>query len=229
MRAFLRQLTFARVMSLLAIFIALGAGAYAAGLKRNSVKSRQIKDGAVHTQDFADDAVEGDKVLHGTITGLQVANDSVGGDSIAENTLQVDTADSTAATNGLQVQKVNLNLGLSETQAIDFGGKASLNTICSSTGNLAMGMSTKVPDSLVESTGTRATAANDLDGVNDLTSNVDPDFDVGDFYVIDLPDGARLFQSTVRYRSADGFILDAKLFTLDENSRCRVWGTAVMG
>lgn len=47
------HLTFANVISLTALFIALGAGAYAAGLAPNSVKSKNIKDGQVKQRDLA--------------------------------------------------------------------------------------------------------------------------------------------------------------------------------
>ena len=45
-------LSFANIVSVTALFIALGAGAYAAGLAPNSVKSRHIKDGQVKLADL---------------------------------------------------------------------------------------------------------------------------------------------------------------------------------
>jgi hypothetical protein len=48
MRAALRSwLTYANVMATIAVFIALGAGAYAVGIGRNDVKSKHIKDSGV--------------------------------------------------------------------------------------------------------------------------------------------------------------------------------------
>lgn len=229
MSAFVKQLNFARLMSLLAIFIALGAGAYAAGLKRNSVKSKQIKDGAVQTQDIGDGAITAAKVLHGTITGADVANDSLIGDQVAEGTLQIDTVGNADRVNGLQVRKINLNMAPSETQQVNFGDKFRLDPICSSTGVLAMGADTLVSNSYVESTGMRAYAASDLDGATDINSNVDPDYDVGDFFVIDMPDAFRNWYTTIRYLSSDGFVVVVRLVTLDEGGRCKIWGTAVSG
>jgi hypothetical protein len=55
------------VLGLVAIFIALGAGAYAAGLPKNSVKSKQIKAGAVKNSDLADNAVTSQKVANGSL------------------------------------------------------------------------------------------------------------------------------------------------------------------
>ncbi len=48
------HLSFANVVSVLALFIALGGGAYAAVLANNSVTSKTIKNGAVKSQDVKD-------------------------------------------------------------------------------------------------------------------------------------------------------------------------------
>jgi hypothetical protein len=61
------------VLGLVAIFIALGAGAYAAGLPKNSVKSKQIKAGAVKNSDLADNAVTSEKVKDGSLLGADFA------------------------------------------------------------------------------------------------------------------------------------------------------------
>jgi hypothetical protein len=71
------RLTFANVVSIVALFIALGAGAYAAGLKKNSVKSKQIAAGAVKTDELADGAVTSSKVADGAITGAKVDESSL--------------------------------------------------------------------------------------------------------------------------------------------------------
>ena len=51
----------------LALFVAFSGAAYAAGLPKNSVKSKQIKDGQVATVDLADGAVTGPKVDESTL------------------------------------------------------------------------------------------------------------------------------------------------------------------
>ncbi len=60
-------LTYANVMATVAVFIALGAGAYAAGLARDTVKSKQIKAGAVKADELADNAVTSPKVANGSL------------------------------------------------------------------------------------------------------------------------------------------------------------------
>jgi hypothetical protein len=67
------RLTYANVMATVAVFIALGAGAYAAGLAKNSVKSKQIKAGAVKTGELADNAVTSTKVADGSLLGADFA------------------------------------------------------------------------------------------------------------------------------------------------------------
>ena len=47
LRSSLKSCLTANVMATVAVFIAIGGGAYAAGLAKNSVGSKQIKDGQV--------------------------------------------------------------------------------------------------------------------------------------------------------------------------------------
>jgi hypothetical protein len=61
------------VLGVIAIFIALGAGAYAAGLPKDSVKSKQIKAGAVKKKELAGNAVTSPKVANGSLLGEDFA------------------------------------------------------------------------------------------------------------------------------------------------------------
>ena len=68
------KLTYANVVSTIALFLAIGGGAYAATqLPKNSVKSKQIAPGAVKTSDIAKDAVTGDKVNEATLGKVPTA------------------------------------------------------------------------------------------------------------------------------------------------------------
>ena len=72
------RLTSPHVVSALALVVALGSGgAYAAGLAKNSVTSKQIKNGAIQAQD----------VKGGTLTGAQFADGSLTGADVAAATL----------------------------------------------------------------------------------------------------------------------------------------------
>jgi hypothetical protein len=72
-----RHLTYPNVISTLCLFVLLGAGAYAAGLGKNSVKSKQIQNGAVKTADLADNSVTSAKVADGSLLGKDFASDQL--------------------------------------------------------------------------------------------------------------------------------------------------------
>jgi hypothetical protein len=69
----LNRPTYAGVTSTLALFIALGGGAYAAAtLPANSVGPRQIKKNAVERAKLKNNAVDASKVLDNSLTGKDV-------------------------------------------------------------------------------------------------------------------------------------------------------------
>lgn len=84
---FQERLTFANVVSVLALILALagtGGAAYAAGkigsaqIKNDAVKTWHIDNGHVRTPDLQKDAVRGHKVRNGSLTGADLRNGSVG-------------------------------------------------------------------------------------------------------------------------------------------------------
>jgi hypothetical protein len=73
------RLTFANVISCLALFVALGGSAYAVShLGKNSVGSKQLKKNAVITAKIKNEAVTGAKVKKGTLTGMQINASTLG-------------------------------------------------------------------------------------------------------------------------------------------------------
>jgi hypothetical protein len=87
------RLTYANVMSTVALLVALtgGATAIALSLPKNSVKSKQIAPGAVKTGDIAKDAVTGDKVNESTL-GKVPAAARADGAGRADSAAQADRA-----------------------------------------------------------------------------------------------------------------------------------------
>ena len=67
MRFIRGKLTFANVVALLALFIALGGSAYAIHLGKNAVKTKNIKDGAVTEAKLANAAVTASKLAAGAV------------------------------------------------------------------------------------------------------------------------------------------------------------------
>ena len=72
MKTLRTRLTFANVTSCLALFVALGGFAVAAGLPKNSVGSNQLKKNSVTTAKIKKEAVTAAKVKKGTLTGKQI-------------------------------------------------------------------------------------------------------------------------------------------------------------
>jgi hypothetical protein len=73
------RLSYANVMSTLAVMIALGGTSYAAfSLPNNSVTSKKIKNGAVHTSDLGNAAVTGKKLANNAVSTPKIAPAAVG-------------------------------------------------------------------------------------------------------------------------------------------------------
>ncbi|HZA89167.1 MAG TPA: hypothetical protein VE401_02955 [Solirubrobacterales bacterium] len=75
-----RRLTFANVMSTIAVFVALGGGAYAAAkvdsgdIEDDSVRSKDIKDDKLKGKDVKTDKLRGDDIDESTLVGVKAGN-----------------------------------------------------------------------------------------------------------------------------------------------------------
>lgn len=69
------KLTYSNVMATIAVFLSLGAGAYAAGIGRNDVKSRHIANGTIKSQDVQDRVLKGRDVREETLTSKEIRED----------------------------------------------------------------------------------------------------------------------------------------------------------
>jgi hypothetical protein len=98
-----RRLTFANVVSVIALFCALGGGAYAAvKLPSNSVGAKQIKKGAVTNAKLGPNAVTGANVKNGSLTAADInlaTLPKVGSAAAADNAAHATGADN--ATNAV--------------------------------------------------------------------------------------------------------------------------------
>jgi len=77
----------ALVISLLALFIALGGVTYAASLPRNSVGTAQLKRGAVRNSDIFRGAVSASKLRRGAVTNSKLAANAVTGGKVRDGSL----------------------------------------------------------------------------------------------------------------------------------------------
>jgi hypothetical protein len=76
------------VLAIVALMVALGGSAVAAGLVPNSVKSKHIANGQVKKQDLAASSVRGDKVLDSSLTGVDLQDGSVGAADVQDGSLE---------------------------------------------------------------------------------------------------------------------------------------------
>jgi hypothetical protein len=79
------RLSFANVVSVLALFVALGGGAYAATqLPKDSVGAKQLKKNAVTSAKLKNEAVTTAKLRDKAVNGAKVADSAVGNPKIAD-------------------------------------------------------------------------------------------------------------------------------------------------
>ena len=96
------EITFANVVSCLALFVALGSGAYAAThLPKNSVGTKQLKGGAVTKQKVRKDAINGPKVKNNSLTGADINLNKLGTVPSASNAATANTASTANLANSI--------------------------------------------------------------------------------------------------------------------------------
>jgi len=92
-----KKLSYSNVVASIALFAALGGAAVAAGLPKNSVGAKKLKNGAVTTKKLRKeavtnlklraDAVSGSKIAGGSVGASDLANNAVGSSKIANNAI----------------------------------------------------------------------------------------------------------------------------------------------
>ena len=88
MKRLRKRLTYANVMSSIAVFLVLGGAAVAATqLPKNSVGSKQLKKNAVTTKKIKNNAVTGSKLKNGSVTNEKLAEGAVTGNKVAAGTI----------------------------------------------------------------------------------------------------------------------------------------------
>src|SRR5215467_14180809 len=97
------RLSFANVVSVLALFVALGGSAYAFHLGKNSVGAKQLKKNAVTTAKVKNEAITAAKVKKGTLTGTQVNVSTLGTVPSATTAQHAQTADAIQAPEALHL------------------------------------------------------------------------------------------------------------------------------
>lgn len=125
MKQIRKRLTYSNVMSSIAVFLVLGgATAFAAGLAKNSVGSKQLKKNAVTSAKIKNNAVTTAKIKNGAITGAKVNAASLGTVPNATHAVSADSAGNANTVGGQSVVKLfkTLNAGQSNVPVGSAGG-----------------------------------------------------------------------------------------------------------
>jgi hypothetical protein len=232
-----RHLTANNVLAVVALFIALGAGAYATGLKRNSVKSKQIKDGAVKTRDIADDALIDSKIKDGSLGGIDVANDGLTGNEVDESALVGLHVRNAKDVGGMQVKSIDYqsNANGQTVTILDIPNQFELRAKCSNGGDgLDLDAIGSANNGKISIAGYFATSGAETDASRYVSSSTNNSFDQGDDIPIDnlMPaSGLRQHVAIVVVFPGSGFVADVDL-AMDEatpTGPCKVTGSAIAG
>lgn len=160
-----RSLSFANVVSVMALFIALSGAAYAgtkvtsknlasnavttAKIKNSAVTAAKLATNAVTTKAIADGAVTTSKLAAGAVTTDRIANDAVTGDKVNEATLgtvpnatsatnatNATNAGNATTVNGQKIVKVFAKVPVNTTQTIATFDTFKLTATCDAGGNV---------------------------------------------------------------------------------------------
>jgi hypothetical protein len=96
-----KRLTYANVVSSIALFLVLGgATAIAAGLAKNSVGTKQLKSNAVTAAKIKSEAVTNAKLKAGSVTETKIANGTITAAKLGENSVTNGKIGESAVTTG---------------------------------------------------------------------------------------------------------------------------------
>jgi hypothetical protein len=152
-----RHLSFANVISVIALFVALGGASYAAvTLPKNSVGPKQIKKRAVRARHINKNSVSASKIQRnsisspkiadGSVFGADLADDSIGASQIASGAVGSDeVANGSLAEGDLQAGLLDLDITVQFTQAaadLANGAEISIDAQCLA-GQTAIGGGTR--------------------------------------------------------------------------------------
>jgi hypothetical protein len=233
-----KRITYANVMSSIAVFLVLGGAAVAAGLAKNSVGSKQLKKNAVTTAKLKNNAVTTAKIRNGAVTGAKLNLASVGKVPSATTADTANHANTANSANKADTANSATNAGNANTVAgftirkffyvseettnrttlLELNG-LTLTGACEG-GTTALIATTSVSDSLIHAGGTF---------LNPTAFYVEEDsFDTGDEVNL-LEEESDSVQGTLTYTQPNGTVVTAT-FQAEEGfngSSCAISGHAI--
>ncbi|HEY6144874.1 MAG TPA: hypothetical protein VIV13_01260 [Solirubrobacterales bacterium] len=145
MKQIRKRLTYSNVMSSLAVFLVLGgATAFAAGLAKNSVGSKQLKKNAVTSAKIKNNAVTTAKIQNGAISGAKINLGSLGTVPSASHAGTADSANSAKSAEnantvgGHSIQKVFAKISKNSTTTLGTFGVFKITATCDATGDVSI-------------------------------------------------------------------------------------------
>lgn len=216
-----KRLTYANVMSSLAVFLLLGgATAFAASkiganqLKANSVKTGKIVKEAVTTGKLKKNAVTESKIADGAVTTKKIANDAVTGEKANESTFgTVPSANNANAVGGIHFAKINFVGGTNTPKTTIFSADGlTLSAECDATADLNLLGTTSVDHAEIYESGNFTST---FDG------SFDDDFNVGDVEEVGQEIGDQTqneIQGQVVYSTLSGAVVTVQFSINDSES-----------
>ena len=232
MKKIRKRLTYANVMSSIAVFLVLGgATAIAAGqLGKNSVGSKQLKKNAVTTAKIKNNAVTTSKIKNGAVSGAKINLSSLGkvpsaaNADNAANAGHANSADNANAIGGMHLAKLTFSGGANTGKTTIFTGAGlTLYAECDVNQDLYFTAATSVNDSEIYESGNFLTT---------YKGNYDADFDQGDVEKVGESIGDETqdeVQGQLVYANPTGGVVTAEFFLNDNESSGGTTGCAVQG
>ena len=220
MKQIRKRLTYANVMSSIAVFLVLGgATAIAAGLAKNSVGTKQLKKNAVTTAKIKNNAVSTAKIKNGAITGAKVNLGSLGTvpnathAGSADNAGHAGNADNANTVGGVGAAELNYNADPSGAVTIYSRSGLTISATCGAGNNIAVTAATAKENASIYTT-VVDTDEND-NNLNDDSESAN--FDVGDTFDLLAGNDGNPGLVTFEYDVNDGTTVTGT-FSVDEDN-----------
>ncbi len=240
MKQIRKRLTYANVMSSIAVFLILGgASAFAASqlgknsvgtkqLKKNAVTAAKIQKNAVTTAKIKDNAVNGAKVDEASLGKVPSATkaDSASTATTANTATHATTAQSAvtaSSVNGVASTKIDYRANVSGPAQIFSGGGLTLSATCAAGDNITINATTSKANASIY------TSVVDTDS-NDNNLNADLEsggFDVGDNFDLLAGNDGNPGLATFEYDANDGTTVTGTIAVDEDNiagTQCQAHG-----
>ena len=236
MKQLSKRLTYANVMSSIAVFLVLGgATAFAAGLAKNSVGSKQLKKNAVTTAKIKNNAVTTSKIKNGAVTGAKVNAGSLGTVPNASHADSANTANSAnTATSAGNVNGQTIHKILFRTTS-DAGSTGNVTVF--NAGGLVITANCTTGDATVTATTSKDNSSIYVDVFDSGSAEVDQEilesgeFDTGEEADLLAGNEGNNDLSLFEYDAVDGTVVTGLVNTDEDGALdgCRVTGHATVG